>query len=465
MSLHNEYFDLVKHFSLNRRMENLPTSETLICSLQRQLGLTPNNNEKEVWQNDDLYSLVFDDESAKDISKIFREELSSPVSQKGAREQKIKSEKFEFREYIKPLIPDVAGYTHGARSGAVGTPWNPGKWLLEELALAFNEFDEYEKFINELADAFDVKPDDGHPLATFLINSIPNREYSIKSQILNDSFYKTDKKSLFGWKSAEVHLQFVNLIRYVLKCKKQYSRYRWILFLDAVLRLFATVSSIWRFKTTVIFMDRLKNKQDLLVFESPGHLIGYGDTRVNIVRKGIQEYIVNYLQIHFLCKKLNIDPLRFTTEDLFRHLSNNVNSDMIQQSEKDAVQVARANKSEFELRTSTLKNSKEFLEYVGVKKEDYEHKTVDYTFHYNKIGRDYKFAFGDSLLLILVKYSGQVLNNNQFTSSDFVKVISGLGIKINISEFSLGSLGENLLKLGVIEEISDSDSGMIFRTI
>tara|TARA_B110000977_G_C10760622_1_gene370503 strand:+ start:88 stop:504 length:417 start_codon:yes stop_codon:yes gene_type:complete len=138
---------------------------------------------------------------------------------------------------------------------------------------------------------------------------------------------------------------------------------------------------------------------------------------------------------------------------------------MIQQSEKDAVQVARANKSEFELRTSTLKNSKEFLEYVGVKKEDYEHKTVDYTFHYNKIGRDYKFAFGDSLLLILVKYSGQVLNNNQFTSSDFVKVISGLGIKINISEFSLGSLGENLLKLGVIEEISDSDSGMIFRTI
>ena len=69
------------------------------------------------------------------------------------------------------------------------------------------------------------------------------------------------------------------------------------------------------------------------------------------------------------------------------------------------------------------------------------------------------------MLLILVKYSGQVLDNNQFTSSDFVKVISGLGIKINISEISLGSLGENLLKLGVVEEISDSDSGMIFRTI
>ena len=70
MSLHENYFNKVGHFSLDRRMENLPTSETLISSLQRQLGLTNNSSESEVWSTSDLYESIFDAKRKDQIAKI-----------------------------------------------------------------------------------------------------------------------------------------------------------------------------------------------------------------------------------------------------------------------------------------------------------------------------------------------------------------------------------------------------------
>ena len=86
MSLHTEYFDEIKHFSLDRRMENLPTSETLIASLMRQLGLSSNNTEGEVWPSSDLFHQLFKVYDFETISKVFRSELSSPISIKALKE-------------------------------------------------------------------------------------------------------------------------------------------------------------------------------------------------------------------------------------------------------------------------------------------------------------------------------------------------------------------------------------------
>jgi len=109
MSLHENYFNKVGHFSLDRRMENLPTSETLISSLQRQLGLTNNSSESEVWSTSDLYESIFDAKRKDQIAKIFRSEFSSPMSKKVLADKQNSSSTHIFREYVKPIIPVIAG--------------------------------------------------------------------------------------------------------------------------------------------------------------------------------------------------------------------------------------------------------------------------------------------------------------------------------------------------------------------
>lgn len=463
MNLHEKYFDNVGHFSLDRRMENLPTSETLISSLQRQLGLTNNSSEADVWSKTDLYKLVFDTNRNDIIAKLFQEELSSPISKKVVTDKQSSRSILVHREYVKPVVPQVAGYIHSARSGS-GSPWNPGRWLLEELTFGFDSEEEYLLFALKLADGFNVLDKDKHELALYLRNSSRPYKIEINQKLIKECWLSNKKRNQFGWRVSKLHQNYIQLIDFVLDVKNEYSRYRWFLFLDSVLRLFSTISSVWRFKQPSHFIDCIERGKSHLDIGANYNIIKYGDTRLNVVKKGLQEYIIKYLQIFHICDVLGINAKDKKTDELFIHLSRNITPDILRDTEVRALETIRGSKSEFDLKSSTLKNSKEFLEYVGVQKQDYSFKTVDYTYHYEKQGRDYKFAFGDALLLILVKYVGGI-KSSDFTSVDFVESLAGLGIKIDYSEFSLGSLGKALQRLGLVEELSDSDSGMIFRAV
>ena len=464
MSLHTEYFDKIKHFSLDRRMENLPTSETLIASLMRQLGLSGNNKEAEVWPSEDLFHQLFKSDDVERISKVFRSELSSPVSKKALKEL---DGRFKFREYVKPIIPSVAALTHSPRGGTgKGSPWNPGRWLLEEFALAFDDYDKYLLFIRELSESLLVSKEDKHNLANYFTNALNSAQGSFDEKVVNESFDKYGRKSQFGWKPSSVHLEYVNLIRYVISIKQKSSRYRWVLFLDAALRMFATSASIWRFRSVVLFIESLENGDDFDMFSRTHGFVNYGATRTQIVKDGLKEYILSYLTLFYLCEQIGLDPVRYTTANLYDFLKSHSSIiEDLDKARKKAVSTVKGFSSEFSLKSSTLKNSKEFLEYVGVKKEDYSFFTEDYTFHYKKTGRDYRYYFSDTLLILLVNYVGDRIEKRQFTSSDFVHVLSNFGIQINFSEFSQGSLSKDLLKLGLVEELSDSDSGMIFRAL
>jgi len=465
MNLHDAFFDKIGHFSLDRRMENMPTSETLMSSLQRQLGITSNSSESEVWSDSDLYGMIFESSRRDLIAKIFQNELSSPVSNKVIADKRNSASSFAFREYIKPVVPYVAGHVHSARSGlGAGSPWNPGRWLLEELTFGFENIDEYHSFTIKLANALKVQDDDNHQLALFIRNSTKKYNFELNEKIIEDSWHNNSKRKQLEWPASNLHKNYVQLIEFVIDVKNEYSRYRWFLFLDAVLRLFSTLSTLWRFNTTSNFIKCIEGGLKYEEFLKIDNFIKYGETRTIIVKSGIQKYILNYLQIFHICKRLDINALEMNTRDLFQYISDHINPVIMKNSEVDSLQIIRNFKAEFDLKTSTLKNAKEFLEYVGVQKQDYSYKTVDYTYHYEKSGRDYKFAFGDALLIILVKYINKI-NHHEFTSTDFVETIAGLGIKIDYSEFSLGTLGKALQRLGLVEELSDSDSGMIFKAI
>lgn len=466
MSLHKVFFDKIGHFSFDRRMENLPTSETLISSLQRQLGLTPNGSESEVWIGSDLYGQVFNSDRRDLIAKIFQNELSSPVSAKGVAEKQSTNSAYKYREYIKPVVPAVAGYVHSARPGlGAGSPWNPGRWLLEELTHGFDNLETYKAFVLKLANSLKVLDQDKHELALFLRNSTKPYDFEINEKLIEESWHNNNKRTQYDWNVSILHQRHVQLINYVIDVKNDYSRYRWFLFLDAVLRLFSTISSLWRLKQPSHFISCL---EDDILFHCDSmskEIVRYGETRITIVKGGIQDYIIKYLQIFHICQNLGINASKISTNSLFSLISLRATPSLLRECELSALQTIRSYKSEFDFNaSSTLKNVKEFLEYVGIQKPDYSFKTVDYTYHYQKEGRDYKFAFSDALLVILVKYINS-LKSIEFTSVDFVENLAGLGVKIDYSHFSMGTLGKSLHRLGLVEELSDSDSGMIFRAI
>lgn len=464
MNLHSLYFDKIKHFSLDRRMENLPTSETLLSSMIRQLGIAGNSKESNVWPSEDLYFLLFKPSESDRIASVFKSELTSPVSKKASKDLK---GGFKYREYVKPIIPSLAAMTHSPRGGASkkGSPWNPGRWLLEEFSLAFDDIDKYREFVLGLSNALVVHDTDDHDLAKYFTNALKNPQLAIDESVVDQCFDKYERKKQFGWSPSSIHIEFVGLVNFIISKKNSFSRYRWILFLDSSLRMFATSVSVWRFRSATLFIDSLEQETDFNFFASDKSLINYGDTRSHIVKGGLKEYIVDYLTIFFLCDATGVDALKLTTDSLFDHLSRLCDQEKIDQAKAKAISTVKNHVSEFSLKRSTLKNSKEFLEYVGVKKEDHSYRTEDYTFHYKKVGRDYKYMFGDTLLILLVNYVGYKLKSTQFTSLDFVSVMRDFGVSINLSEFSYGNLAQDLLKLGVVEELSDSDSGLIFRVV
>jgi len=166
-------------------------------------------------------------------------------------------------------------------------------------------------------------------------------------------------------------------------------------------------------------------------------IVRYGETRIKIVKGGIQDYIIKYLQIFHICQNLDISASKISTNSLFNLISPRATSSLLRDCELNALHTIRSYKSEFDFNaSSTLKNAKEFLEYVGIQKSDYSFRTVDYTYHYEKEGRDYKFAFSDALLVILVKYINSI-KSSEFTSVDFVDNLAGLGVKIDYSHFSM----------------------------
>ena len=463
MNLHTEYFDKIKHFSLDRRMENLPTSETLIASLMRQLGIAGNHKESEVWPSVDVYNNLFKPDEVERVSRVFRSDLSSPISKKAKKELK---GRFKHREYVKPIIPSIASMIHSPRGGTgKGSPWNPGRWLLEEFALAFDDYEEYRLFIQELSEALLVHVDDNHDLAMYFTNALKSAPSTFDESIVQECFDKYGRKSKYDWNASSLHREYVSLIRFVISIKDNSSRYRWILFLDSALRMFATSASIWRFRTTVLFLESLGKGEEFNLFSRTHGIIKYGSTRTKIVKEGLKEYIISYLTVFYLCEQVGVDAVNYKTASLYERLTSECSTEEIEKAKASAISTVKSHASEFSLKSSTLKNSKEFLEYVGVKKEDYSFSTEDYTFHYKKIGREYKYYFSDTLLILLVNYVGSSLGKEQFTSSDFVYALLRLGIHIDFSEFSQGSLSNDLLKLGLVEELSDSDSGMIFRVL
>ena len=479
MNLHEKYFDSVAHFSMDRKMENIPTSEVLVASLMRQLGLSLNSAEAKVWKDEDLYGFLFD-ESRKDIIEdVCRKELATPLSKKIYRQKLQGQEQVAFREDIKAYTPELASHIHGSRNKGKkktsSSPWNPGMWFIEEIALGFEHERELIEFLHDLGEALEVGSfqDKEDPLARYISLSLKEESRSLKNhawreQLENIPFHSKSRKrrEVYGWKKLPLHTEFVGVFKFLIEVKQRYTRYQWLQMVDSVLRLFATMTTLYRLSSPKAFVDSVKkNSKPSSVFNHRT-VVSYGQNRKEIIEAGIQEYIIHYLMIGLLIQDLELHEIQdSSTSDLCKEiLSRSLDVEVYR--ERAWTIVRKDFEREFQLKvSSSLKNTKEFLEYVGIKKEDASSQAVDFSFHYEKKGRGYRFIFGDALLYLLANYVGAKLNSKTYSSQDFNDALAKLGIDLKMSEYSLRGLKNRLLALGLVEESSDSDAGLLFRLI
>ena len=149
-NIHAEFITKLFLFDFERKPENLPTPETLLCSLYRQLELSSHQNEKEVWNNSEkLHSIIYKSSHQYNVVNLssanFRIITEKLIASNKSKEQEIKNKK---HLYLKPLVPEIASLSHSARIS--GNPWNPGAMILEEIFNGCSNLEEYEDFQNKL---------------------------------------------------------------------------------------------------------------------------------------------------------------------------------------------------------------------------------------------------------------------------------------------------------------------------
>ena len=411
---------------------------------------------------------MFHESRQSEMSYLCQHHLSTPVSSQVFKKKQEGHKSYTKRQYVKPFIPEMASHIHGARAGTgKGSPWNPGKWFYEEVSYGFSTAAEFNSFCERLFNCLIIKNTsaDEDLLALRLLNSL-NYDYQKGRDYSGPpiSFSDVPKRKLYDWGGSSLHEEFVELFEFVLSNKVKYSRYRWLQMFDSTLRLFATATSVHRLQRPAALLNSMRSGKVEDANQTTG--ITYGETRSIIVKAQIQKYVIDYLTICHAVQKAGISAREMTTAQLIIRLNEQSSTLDIEQCKKRAFNDIKAYQKEFEFRkSSTLKNIKEFMEYVGIRKPDHCRRSLDFSYHYSKVGRDYRFEFSSALLFTLVNYAGEKMRASSFTSRNFSEVLANLGIHLPISVYASGTLGKQLMELGLVENASDSDSGMLFRIL
>lgn len=472
MNLHSEFFNTVEHFSFDRKMENIPTSEVILASLIRQLGLSDNQSESNVYLSHNLYSSLYHESRSAQIQEICRRELTTPVSSKIFQWKNEGREAVKYREDIRAFTPQLAGHIHGVRAG-VGS-WNPGMWFIEEIALGFSCIEDCRDFLRQLGDALDVQltVDGEDPLAQFFKFSLKENllkdEWKTRLQKLHEAPSSKRRREIFGWKGVPLHAEYVKVFRFLIGNKHNYTRYQWLQMIVSVLRLFASTTTLYRLALPGHFVNALREGRDFASVWQHKEVVCYRNDRKRIVEGGIQKYIIDYMTICLAIQQVGIKNVnQLSTKDVFNCLAcEDIDFNILRD---EAWKIVRESyQKEFELKTSTFKNIRELLEYVGRKGEDESRLAVDFSYHFRKhrdSGGVFKLLFGDALLYVLALYAGEKEKSKSFNSEKFNEALLSLGVELKMSEYSLEGMRDRLLNLGLVEESSDSDSGLMFRLI
>lgn len=454
MSVENYIEELgLVYFLFDRKPENLPTSEILISSLQRQLGLSSVGNEGFVYseENKDALRRLFNEGHLSDVDNVLRNNLRSTIHF-SARKDYVK---YSHRHYSKPFIPEISSFVHASRAG--GNPWVPGRYILEELYLGAPSDQEYLDFVDELRSLFIINTDSSSEdiLAKFLQNSLKDPTSQSASPFDLKSLRTLSKKSMLKGHLQLHEFMYVNF-RYILRLKSKMTRYRWLNFMEGYLRFFLYMTAIYRLNLPVFCKKSLILKEETL--NTSFTFVDYGESRQNINKNAL----INYVKDSLYLTEILSEPRRFNElNDFYKYCSN-----LEQNVDKIELKVIKHLQGKFkdDYNLKYLKNINEFIDYIGIERKDSEKIVSDNTYFFKIQGRSYTFDFGKSLLFLFVNMCGMHLGDKTFSSSDFVSYMSQFGLNFEEKKFADITFLKRLKDLGVLLEMSDSESGVLLKS-
>lgn len=473
-NIHAEFITKLFLFDFERKPENLPTPETLLCSLYRQLELSSHQNEKEVWNNSEkLHSIIYKSSHQYNVVNLssanFRIITEKLIASNKSKEQEIKNKK---HLYLKPLVPEIASLSHSARIS--GNPWNPGAMILEEIFNGCSNLEEYEDFQNKLKIALSISNDDDI-WSKFLqheFNSIVNQGTFAKDLVKNRIHKDTLKKLQNRGIAIPINQELNRGFKIIIEQKNNFSRQRWINIIESYLRYYLFTCNFNKLQYCNNLVDKIiNNRTQEITLENIFNptTISINDKRKNLIEGAIRKHLFANIFLYNYLEKCGIDLNNmhiFTFQNLISTIQENSQTisidDVLQQTNK----IIKNEHTEeiMQLNISTTKNMKEFFEYIGRKRDVTNYNNIqDINYLFTKeLTRDYIFKPGIGLTYSLVLIASK-LNDDDMTTinaADLSLYFKSIGLNISTNEISNGYIGNQLNLLGLFIETPDSEGGI-----
>jgi Fe-S cluster biosynthesis and repair protein YggX len=473
-AIHSEYISKLFLFDFDRKPENIPTPETLLCSLYRQLELSSHQNENGVWDNSVELNKIISKENHKysvenlssDNFRIITEKL---IASNKSKEQEIKNKN---HLYLKPLVPEIASVSHSARLS--GNPWNPGAMILEEILNGCSSLDEYEEIRHNLKDALSITISDDiwakflqHELNSILKNDTIKKD-SITNKIHKDTFIKF-RRRLFA---IPINQELNKGLKVIIEHKANFSRQRWINIVESYLRYYLFTSNFNKLQYCHNLVERIiENKTDNITLETIYNqkTISINDKRKNLIEGAIRKHLFSNIFLYLYLEKCGVDidgMSELTYEQMITTINKESKNITVDEILKLTNEIIKRNHSEemTMLNMSTTKNMKEFFEYIGRKREitNYNNiQDINYLFIKDST-RDYILKPGIGLTYSLVLIASKLNNDGMTTISaaDLSIYFKSIGLNISTNEISDGYIGNQLNLLGLFIETPDSEGGI-----
>jgi hypothetical protein len=475
-ALHTEYISKLYFFDFDRKPENIPTPETLLSSLYRQLGLASHQNENKVWQNSESFkkivsnhSYVFKTENLTSSHfKIISEKL---IASNRSKEQELKNKHFL---YLKPIVPEIGSISHSSRISS--NPWNPGAMILEEILHGCENLEEFEKIKDTLIQKLKVGENDDI-WSKFIQNelsAIINTNNNIvkingNNRIHSDSQIKFYKRNY----AIPINKELNSGLKIILEIKESFSRQRWINILESYLRFFLFMSNYHKLHYCNNFVESIltKNINEITfqhIFRKKS--ISINEKRKNIIELSLRKHLFSNVFLYKYLIACNIDLMNFISQnnysDLFEVIINNISKVDVNQILSDTNKSIKNEHSQEinDLNKGTTKNLKEFFEYVGRKREvtNFNNITdINYLFSKDNL-RDYILQPGIGLIYTIVLIASKKYSDESTTISanDLSLYFKSVGVNISTNEISKGYIGKQLNLLGLFIETPDSEGGI-----
>jgi hypothetical protein len=473
-AIHAEYITKLFLFDFDRKPENLPTPETLLCSLYRQLELSSHQNENNVWDNSTKLDDIISDSNHKysvenlssDHLRIITEKL---IASNKSKEQEIKN---KHHLYLKPIVPEIASVSHSAR--ITGNPWNPGAMILEEILNGCSTKEEYNALKEQLKNALSISKNDDI-WAKFLqyeLNSIVKHETfkndSITNKIHKDTSLKFNKRGF----AIPINQELNKGLKIIIEHKDNFSRQRWINIIESYLRYYLFTCNFNKLQYCNNLVDQIiQNKtQDITLHTIYSQTtFSINDKRKNLIEGAIRKHLFSNIFLYNYLEQCGIDIdniQELTYQNMITTIqeqSHKINvNDILQLTNK----IIKSDHTEemTQLNISTTKNMKEFFEYIGRKREitNYNNiQDINYLFIKDST-RDYILKPGIGLTYSLVLIASKLNDDGMTTISaaDLSSYFKCIGLNISTNEISDGYIGNQLNLLGLFIETPDSEGGI-----